>query len=103
MGPRREGDVVMRSVPPSRVFLVLAALPLVVLAILAVFGAREDVGVVMTGGGSHALRGAAWVAVWLASLVVSPLAAGAALASLVIGRVERALRDRSRLRGGDPS
>ena len=67
-------------------FLVLAALPVAALAILALLGARAEVGVVMTGSGANALLGAAWVACWLASLVVSPIALGAAAISLVAAR-----------------
>ncbi len=70
----------------ARGFLVLGALPLVGLAILAVFGARDDVGVVMTGSGSHAMLGAAWVACWLGALTLSPIAAGAALVSVFLPR-----------------
>jgi len=70
----------------ARAFLVLAALPLVVLALLATFGARDDVGVVMTGSGSHALLGAAWVVCWLGTMTLSPIAAGAALVSFVLLR-----------------
>ncbi|MEA2752924.1 MAG: hypothetical protein QOI41_7067 [Myxococcales bacterium] len=76
----------------ARAFLVLAALPLVVLAILATVGARDDVGVVMTGSGSHALLGAAWVVCWLGSMTLSPIAAGAALVSFVLVRTRRSLR-----------
>lgn len=72
-----------------RVFLVLAALPLVVLAILRLLGAQDDVGVVMTGSGSHVLLGAAWVAAWLASVIFSPIAGGAALVSFGLDRVKR--------------
>lgn len=74
----------MKTAKTARVFLVLAALPLFALAILAALGARDDVGVVMTGSGSHALLGAAWVACWLSALTLSPIAAGAALLSLVV-------------------
>jgi len=66
-------------------FLVLAALPFAILAILAAAGARAEVGVVMTGSGANVLLGAAWVACWLASIVVSPIALGAAAVSMVIG------------------
>lgn len=38
-------------------FLVLAALPVAALAILALLGARAEVGVVMTGSGANALLG----------------------------------------------
>ena len=62
-------------------FLALAALPAVALAILALFGARAEVGVVMTGSGPNVVLGAAWVACWLAALVVSPIALGAAAIS----------------------
>lgn len=72
-----------------RLFLVLAALPLVVLAILRLLGAQDDVGVLMTGSGSHALLGAAWVAAWLASVIFSPIAVGAALVSVGLDRVKR--------------
>ncbi len=68
----------------AKAFLVLAALPFVALAILAAAGARAEVGVVMTGSGANVLLGAAWVACWLASLVVSPIALGAAVVSLVV-------------------
>ena len=64
-------------------FLVLAVLPMAALAILALLGARAEVGVVMTGSGTNVLLGAAWVAGWLASLVGSPIALGAAALSLV--------------------
>lgn len=70
----------------AKAFLVLAALPIVGLAILALLGARDDVGVVMTGGGPHAALGAAWVALWLGSVILSPIAAGAALVSLLLAR-----------------
>jgi hypothetical protein len=72
----------------ARAFVVLGALPLLGLAILAAFGARDDVGVVMTGGGSHALLGAAWVACWLSAVTLSPIAAGAALVSVVLCKRE---------------
>jgi len=77
--------------PVLRGFLGLAALPLVALAILAVFGARGDVGVVTTGTDAHAWLGAAWVAAWLGSVIVSPIAVGAALVSLC-GRACRWMR-----------
>ncbi len=68
-----------------KALLVVALLPLAALALLALLGAREDVGVVTTGTGDHALLGAAWVATWLASVVVSPIAAlAAALAAAAL-------------------
>ena len=68
----------------AKAFLVLAALPFAILAILAAAGARAEVGVVMTGSGANVLLGAAWVACWLASIVVSPIALGAAAVSMVV-------------------
>lgn len=73
----------------ARAFLVLAAVPLVLLAILAMLGARDDVGVVMTGSGSHALLGAAWVVCWLGAMTLSPVATGAALVSFMLLRARR--------------
>ena len=67
-------------------FLVLAVLPPMVLGLLALLGARAEVGVVMTGSGANVVLGAAWVACWLASLVVSPIALGAAAISLFAAR-----------------
>ena len=66
-------------------FLVIAALPAVGLCLLALLGARAEVGVVMTGSGANAVLGGAWVACWLASLVISPIALGAAALSLALG------------------
>ena len=79
-----------RSAPQARLaqrFLVTAVLPLAVLGVLAAMGARREVGVVLTGGGPHVLLGAAWVAAWLASVVVSPIAALAAVLSFAFSRV----------------
>lgn len=73
----------MRSA--ARGLLAVAALPIVALAALALLGSRDDVGVVMTGSGSRALLGAAWVACWLGATILSPIAAGAALVSWVLG------------------
>ena len=75
-----------------RFFLACAVLPLIALGVLAIVGARQEVGVILTGGGPHALLGAAWVAAWLASVIVSPIAAGAALVSLVFTRLHQAAR-----------
>ena len=66
-------------------FLVLAALPALSLGLLALLGARAEVGVVMTGSSANVVLGAAWVACWLASLVVSPIALLAAALSLAFG------------------
>lgn len=74
------------AVTVPRFCLVMAGLPLAVLAILAVLGAREGVDVVMTGSGSRAQLGAAWVATWLAAVIASPIAAGAALVSFALQR-----------------
>jgi hypothetical protein len=73
------------SIAP-RFFLVLAGAPLALLAILALLGAREGVDVVMTGTGSRALLGAAWVAAWLASVIATPIALGATLGSFALQR-----------------
>lgn len=70
----------------TRFFLVIAALPLVMLAILALLGARDGLDVLMTGSGSRPLLGAAWVATWLAAVIVSPIAFGAALVSVALQR-----------------
>ena len=67
-------------------FLAFAALLAVALAILALFGACAEVGVVMTGSGPNVLLGAAWIACWLATLVVSPIALGAAALSFSAAR-----------------
>lgn len=75
-----------RAVTVPRFFLVVALAPLACLALLALLGAREGVDVVMTGSGSRALLGAAWVATWLAAVIASPIAAGAALVSLALQR-----------------
>jgi hypothetical protein len=78
-----------------RTLLFSAAAPPILLALLAVFGARAYVGVVTTGAGSgHDLAlGALWVATWLASVIVSPIAALAsvflAMARLVTSRWPR--------------
>jgi hypothetical protein len=50
----------------------IAAAPPVILGILALMGARDDVGVITTGAGPHAFVGAAWVVAWLATVAVSP-------------------------------
>jgi hypothetical protein len=78
-----------------KLFVVAAVLPLVLLGILAAMDARQEVGVVLTGGGSHALLGAAWVATWLAAVVVSPIAALAAVFSFVLTRARRTWRSKS--------
>ena len=75
-----------RAVTLPRVFLAAAGLPLAMLAILALLGARDGIDVLMTGGGSRALLGAAWVVTWLAAVIASPIAAGAALVSLALER-----------------
>ena len=64
-------------------FAALAVLPLLVLGLLALAGARAHVGVVTTGVGEHLTLGAAWVAVWLTCVIVSPIAAVAAMVSAV--------------------
>jgi hypothetical protein len=69
-----------------RFFLLVAGLPLAILAVLGACGAREGIDVVMTGSGSRALLGAAWVATWLAAVIASPIAAGAALVSFGLRR-----------------
>ena len=75
----------MRLAPGlAKAWLMLAALPLVALAALATVDARDDVGVLMTGGGAHAVLGAAWVACWLGAVIVSPIAVGAALVSWLL-------------------
>ena len=74
------------------VLFVVALVPVVVLAALALAGAREHVGVVTTGVGEHAWLGAAWVAAWLASVVVSPIAALAAMIAAVTTRLSAAIR-----------
>jgi len=71
--------------------LVLAVLPPLALGVLALLGARADVGVVTTGAGEHAALGAMWVAAWLASVIVSPIAA---VAAAVAAATARALRRR---------
>jgi hypothetical protein len=48
----------------------------------------------MTGTGSHALLGTAWVACWLATMTLSTIAAGAALLSFVLVRAKRRRVDR---------
>jgi hypothetical protein len=73
-------------------FVASALLPPVALALLAMMGARQEVGVILTGSGPHAILGAAWVAVWLATVVLSPIAAGAALLLLVFTRLSRRIR-----------
>lgn len=78
-----------------KTFVVLAALPIVGLAILSLLGARDDVGVLMTGSGPHAALGAAWVAFWLGSVILSPIAAGAALASFVFVQFSARAVDRT--------
>jgi hypothetical protein len=70
-----------------RVLSVLGALPVIALGLLSVLGARHDVGVVVSGGGPNAFLGAAWVACWLATVVVTPIAAGAVLLTLVLERL----------------
>jgi hypothetical protein len=59
------------------------------LAVLALVGARAHVGVVTTGVGEHAALGAAWVATWLAAVIVSPVATVAAAIAWVAGRLGR--------------
>jgi len=83
------------AVTMPRVFLAVAVVPLATLAILALLGAREGVDVVMTGTGSRALLGAAWVATWLAAVIASPIAAGAALVSFALQRRPRPTAARS--------
>ena len=75
-----------KAVTMPRFFLAMALAPLALLAILALLGARDGVDVVMTGTGSRALLGAAWVATWLAAVIASPIAAGAALVSFALHR-----------------
>jgi hypothetical protein len=73
-------------VKDARAFLVLAALPLAALGVLAALGARAHVGVVTTGAGPHVLLGGAWVAAWLASLTVTPIALVAAACRALLAR-----------------
>lgn len=86
----KRSRITASRITAARGFLVLAALPPVVLGILVMLGAHEDVSVVMTGGGSRAALGAAWVVTWLASLILTPIAAGASLVSFALDRSARA-------------
>jgi len=69
-----------------RFFLLLGAVPLVLLGVLALAGAREHVGVVTTGAGDGAWLGAAWVVAWLLSVVATPIAAITAIVCALLGK-----------------
>ncbi len=63
-----------------------------VLLVLALVGARAHVGVVTTGVGDNAALGAAWVATWLAAVVVSPIAAVASALAWAATRLTAPIR-----------
>jgi hypothetical protein len=65
----------MKRMGTAGVLLLVALVPLAVLAALAIAGARAHVGVVTTGVGGHAVLGVAWVAAWLTAVVISPIVA----------------------------
>jgi hypothetical protein len=89
----------MKRVTVATFLLVLALVPLVLLAALALVGARAHVGVVTTGAGDHALLGAAWVAAWLAAVVLSPVLAVAAAVAAAATRALSGRRAASTPRG----